>query len=80
MCIFISFFHKPGQDEMPNISVWDLNSHSDTSTHLKLNCNLWQEGHYLPNGEIELRYNDSFNLDKKEYESNFKTLYPTFIS
>ena len=80
MCRFISFFHKQDEDGKPEIAIWDLNSHGETEQHLKLNLNIWQEGHYLPDGKIELRYNDNFKYDKKEYEEVFKLRFPTFKS
>ena len=78
MCRFISFFHKPDADGKPEIAVWDLNSHGETEEHLKLNTKLWQEAHYEPNGNLELRYNDNFKLDKKEYEEIFKNRFVNF--
>ena len=78
MCRFISFFHKADADGKPKIAIWNLSSHGETEKHLKLNTNLWQEGHYLPDGEIELRYNDSFKADKVEYEDSFKNRFPKF--
>ena len=80
MCRFISFFHKPDADGKPEIAVWDLNGHGETEKHLKLNIKLWQEGHYTPKEEVELRYNDTFSLDKKEYEEVFESRFPTFKS
>ena len=80
MCRFISFFHKPDADGKPEIAVWDLNSHGETEEHLKLNTKLWQEAHYEPNGNLELRYNDNFKLDKKEYEEIFKNRWVGILS
>ena len=52
MCQFISFFHRPDNGD---IVVNDLSSHSNTESKLKLNLNLWREGHYLPDGNIKCR-------------------------
>ena len=79
MCEFISFFHTPFPEELA-ISILDLNSHANTEKKLKLNLNLWREGHYLPNGELILRLNPSDNFDQIELENKFKNQFPTFIS
>ena len=76
MCQFISFFHRP---DTGDIAVWDLNSHSNTGKHLKLNLNLWCEGHYLPDGTIEARIHDKIRESQKECEDRIKTKFPTFL-
>ena len=52
MCQFISFFHRPDNGD---IGVYDVTSHGKTEEHLKLNKNLWREGHWLPGGELICR-------------------------
>ena len=78
MCEFASFFHKPDVDGKPEICVWDLNSHAETEEKLNLNLSIWQEGHYTPEGKIELRFNDNFRFDKAKYTEIFKTRFKTF--
>ena len=80
MCRFISFFHKPDTDGKPEIAIWNLNGHGETEKHLKLDNKVWQEGHYAPGGELELRYNDNFRKDKEEYTDSFKSRFPDFKS
>ena len=75
MCQFISFFHNPLNGD---IAVSDLNSHGNTETELKLNKNIWREGHYLPNGGVELRFNPD-DITPENYEEHFKNRFPTFI-
>ena len=77
MCRFISFHHNPISGD---VVVSDLESHSDTEEKLKLNLNVWREGHYLPNGEVELRLCDNDRVDTDEYKSSFLKKYPTFAS
>lgn len=77
MCQFISFHHNPRNGD---VVVYDLNSHSNTEESLKLNLNIWREGHYLPNGTVELRLADNDRVDKNEYKESFLNKFPTFIS
>ena len=58
----------------------DLESHGNTEQALKLNLKVWREGHYLPNGEIELRLTEDDRVDRVEYLNAFKNRFPTFIS
>ena len=62
------------------MAVYDLNSHADTEKQLKLNLNIWREGHYLPTGEFELRFNDGERVDISECKDRFKNRFPSFIS
>ena len=78
MCRFISFFHKPDADGKPEIAVWDLTGHGETERHLELNLKVWQEGHYTPDGVVELRNNPNFRLDKAESGEVFKARFPVF--
>ena len=75
MCQFISFHHNPLNGD---IAVSDLNSHSNTEEKLKLNLNVWREGHYLPDGTIDLRF-DNDRVDKVEYELAFRNRFPRFV-
>ena len=77
MCQFASFFHNPLNG---GIKVAVLDSHGETEKKLSLSSNIWREGHYLPNGKIELRLTDDDRVDKIEYESAFRGRFPTFIS
>lgn len=77
MCRFASFFHNPLTSE---VVVHDLKSHGNTEQALKLNLKIWREGHYLPNGEIELRLEAGDRVDKVEYCNSFHGRFPTFIS
>jgi hypothetical protein len=77
MCNFASFFHNPLNGD---IVIHDLNSHGNTEQKLKLNLNIWREGHYLPTGKFELRLTDTDKVDKVECEERFKNRFPTFIS
>ena len=74
MCRFISFFHNPQNGD---VVVEDLESHGNTESLLKLNKNIWREGHYLTNGEIELRFN-STDIKPDNYELHFKERFPKF--
>ena len=76
MCEFASFFHNPLNGD---VAVKVLDSHGETEKALKLNLKVWREGHYLPSGEFELRY-DNDRIDKTEYEETFKQRFPSFIS
>ena len=75
MCQFISFFHRPDNGD---IAVYDLQSHGNTEEHLKLNKNLWAEGHYTPKGELILRQDG--NHDQLEIETRFKNRFPNFVA
>ncbi len=77
MCKMASFFHNPLTGE---VVVKDLTSHGNTEKALNLNLNIWREGHYTPEGEIELRFNDTDRVDKVEYETAFKNRFPSFVS
>ena len=77
MCQFASFLHNPITGE---IKVYDLTSHGDTEKELNLDPKIWREGHYLPNGEIELRLTDDDRVDRDEYLTSFKNRFPTFVS
>ena len=76
MCKFASFFHNPLNGD---VVVSDLLSHGNTETKLKLNNKVWREGHYLPNGTIELRYTADDKVDKVVYEEAFKNRFPRFV-
>lgn len=76
MCRFISFWHNPLNGD---VVVSDLNSHSNTQEALNLNQNVWCEGHYLPDGEIELRKNPGMRIPEN-YNENFKQRFPDFSS
>ena len=58
----------------------DLESHGNTEQALKLNLKVWREGHYLPNGEIELRLTEDDRVDRVEYLNAFKNRFPNFVS
>jgi hypothetical protein len=79
MCNFISFFHHP---ETGEIKVADLNSHGETEKHLKLNpAGPYREGHYTPDGEIELRitYDDKERgIVQKNIEEKLRQKFPSF--
>ncbi|MFZ2602518.1 MAG: hypothetical protein WAX79_00755, partial [Candidatus Omnitrophota bacterium] len=77
MCKFISFFHSPINGD---VVVSDLESHGNTETALKLNNKIWREGHYLSNGEFELRLTADDRVDVIEYNAAFKNRFPTFLS
>ena len=77
MCKLIALFHNPINGD---IKVYDLQSHANTEKHLELNRAIWNEGHYLPDGEIELRLKDTDRITKQECEERFKQQFPTFIS
>ena len=77
MCKFCSLFHNPLTGE---IKIADLNSHGETERKLNLDPKIWREGHYTPEGKIELRFTEDDRVDKVEYETAFKNRFPTFIS
>ena len=77
MCRFISFHHNPLNGD---VVVKDLESHSDTERMLNLNVNIWREGHYLPNGEVELRTTKMDKVDAVVYKESFLNKWPTFAS
>jgi hypothetical protein len=76
MCRFASFKHNPSTGE---IRVADLNSHGETEKKLNLDPKIWQDGHYLPTGEIELRLIEDDRVDPVEYKTAFLNRFPTFI-
>ena len=75
MCRFASFFHNPINGD---IAISDLNSHSNTERELKLNLNVWREGHYLPNDEIECRVTDKDRVSQRKCEERLRKKYPKF--
>lgn len=77
MCQFASFFHNPLNGD---VAIHDLNSHGNTEKKLKLNLNIWREGHYLPDNTFELRFCDTDKVDKIECQERFKNRFPSFIS
>ena len=77
MCRFASFLHNPITKE---VVVHDLESHGNTEKALNLDVKIWREGHYLPDGEVELRLTSDDRVDKVEYLDSFKNRFPTFIS
>ena len=72
-----SFFHNPINGD---ILVSDLSSHSETEEKLKLNLKVWDEGHYLPNGEIECRVKPDSKITQEECNERLKNKFPTFVS
>ena len=68
MCEFASFFHNPKTGE---IKVWDLMSHGNTEEKLKLDLNVWREGHYKPSGEVVCRVTEED--EKKSYTEKYCT-------
>src|SRR3990167_10199419 len=75
MCDFISLFHNPLNGD---IEVADLNSHSVTEQQLKLNKAIWREGHYRPNGSVELRVESTDRQTQQECEDRFLARFPKF--
>jgi hypothetical protein len=78
MCRLASFFFKPDPDNL-EILVSKLDSHSKTEKALSLNKNLWREGHYLPDGEIECRVLDEDKMTMEECNNIVKTRFPSFV-
>jgi hypothetical protein len=74
-----SFFHNPMTGE---ILIYDLNSHSNTEKHLKLNPKgPFREGHYLPSGKVECRVVEGEDLVSQETCNKLlKSRFPTFLS
>ena len=72
MCQYASFFHNPLTGEV-QVSV--LDSHGETEKKLNLDPEIWQDGHYLPNGEFQLRLTGDEKIDKVEYEEKFRNLF-----
>ena len=77
MCQYCSFLHLPATGE---VKVKILDSHGETEKLLKLDPKVWIEGHYLPDGSIDLRLMEDDRVDKVEYETAFKNRFPTFKS
>ena len=77
MCKFASFMHRPATGE---VKVAVLHSHGETEEQLKLDPKIWREGHYTPQGEIELRLTEDDRVDKVEYETAFRNRFPDFVS
>ena len=75
MCQYISFFHRPDNGD---IAVYDLTSHSKTQQYLKLNLNLWCEGHYTPQGEIVCRVGKNENITELDCNERLRAKYSTF--
>jgi len=75
MCDFISFFHRP---DTGDIVVSDLMSHSDTQKKLSLSDKLWREGHYWPDGTLELRVSESDRTTQQDCEDRFRNRFPKF--
>ena len=76
MCQFISFFHRPDNGD---IAVAVLDGHSETQEKLKLNENIWREGHYLPNGDVECRVTDADKTTQEECNERLRSRFPTFL-
>jgi hypothetical protein len=77
MCRLASFFHLPATGE---VKVAVLDSHGDTEKQLNLDPKIWREGHYTPEGNIELRLTDEDRVDRTEYETAFHNRFPSFIN
>ena len=75
MCEFISFLHRPDNGD---IFIYNLTSHSNTEEKVK-EKNLWREGHYLPDGTVECRVQDSDRISKEECNERLRSRFPTFI-
>jgi hypothetical protein len=75
MCKMASFWHNPINGD---VAVYDLCGHSETKEHLKLNENLWREGHYLPSGEIECRVTDVDRITMADCNERLRNRFPTF--
>jgi len=71
-----SFFHDPATGD---VRVHRLDSHAETEQALKLDLNIWREGHYLPDGELELRLAPEDHADKVEIETRFRNRFPRFV-
>ena len=59
------------------MAVSDLVSHANTEEKLKLNKNVWREGHYTPKGNLILRFGNN-DIKPDNYEENFKSRFPSF--
>jgi hypothetical protein len=77
MCKYASFFHNPHDNQ---VCVKVLDSHGETEKELNLNLEVWREGHYTPEGEVELRLTEDDRVDPVEYETAFRNRFPTFNS
>jgi hypothetical protein len=76
MCRYISLFWR----ESPNleITVGCLYSHGVTEKWLgQRYLDTWQEGHYLPDGSVELR--DANHVTGAHAETLLKERFPTFL-
>ena len=73
----MSFFHRPDNGD---IAAKDLNSHENTRKALNLNLNLWREGHYTPDGKLELRVIDIDKITQQECSERFQNRFPSFVS
>jgi hypothetical protein len=77
VCKYASFFHNPHNNQ---VCVKVLDSHGETEKELNLNLKVWREGHYTPEGEVELRLTEDDRVDPVEYETAFRNRFPTFNS
>ena len=77
MCRMASFLYRVNQQTCNiEFGVHDLESHSDTQSALGLKeTEGWFEGHYTPEGEVQLRTPTGSN---KTAEKILKTEHPTF--
>ena len=77
MCKMASFLWKHDELDGFQIAVYDLESHSETQKHLPTYTEKagWFEGHYTPQGEIELRSNGK----KNEYIHLMRERFPRFV-
>ncbi|MFA5388839.1 MAG: hypothetical protein WC312_03695, partial [Candidatus Omnitrophota bacterium] len=75
MCKYASFFHLPSTGE---VKVAVLDSHGETEKKLNLDPKIWREGHYTPDGNIELRFADDDRVDRVEYKTAFENRFPNF--
>ena len=78
MCRMASFFFLPKEDDF-QIKVAVLDSHSGTEEKLKLNKNVWREGHYLPDGTIECRVLPEDSMTMEECNNIVKGRYGSFV-
>jgi len=80
MCQVMSFIIHPATQR---IRVHDVSGHAETYAHFRLKDtnrpNCYREGHYLPDGTVEVRTIDTDKHTGKELADYIKSKWPTFV-
>ena len=79
MCKLASFLYRI-DDGVLDVFVSVLDSHSETEKNIPVDKKNYREGHYLPDGTLELRKTEEDRWANDEAVALFKTRFPSFNS